>query len=53
VVPVLGLVVVIVVSGQLELRATLLAALLIVAGAVVHWMHRLVEFRKSSIPQKS
>lgn len=38
--PVLGLVVVLVVSGQLERDASLLAGALIVAGAVVHWLHR-------------
>lgn len=38
--PVLGLVVVLVVSGQLERDASLLAGALIVAGAGVHWLHR-------------
>ena len=47
IVPVLGLVVVVVVSGQLELRAAFLATVLIAIGVGVHWLHRFVEYRAS------
>ena len=53
VIPVLGLIVVIVVSGQLEFQATLLAGALIALGALVHWGHRFVEYRKVAHAQKS
>ena len=53
IVPVLGLVVVLVVTGQLEFRATLLAALLIALGVAVHWAQRYSEFRKVIATQKS
>ena len=53
VIPVLGLIVVIVVSGQLEFQATLLAGALIALGALVHWGHRFVEYRKVARAQKS
>ncbi|MFZ9984589.1 MAG: APC family permease [Ilumatobacteraceae bacterium] len=47
IIPVLGLVVVVVVSGQLELRAAFLATVLIAIGVGVHWLHRFVEHRAS------
>ena len=53
VVPVLGLVVVVVVSGQLELRAAFLATVLIAIGVGVHWLHRLVEHRTSGRTQNN
>lgn len=46
VLPMLALVVVIAVSGQLEARATVLAAVLTVGGVIVHWIHRLVEAKR-------
>ncbi len=45
VLPVLGLIVVLVVSGQLERDASVLAGALILAGAGVHWLHRWNESR--------
>ena len=53
IVPVLGLVVVVVVSGQLELRAAFLATVLIAIGVGVHWLHRFVEHRASSRAQNN
>ena len=45
VVPVVGLVVVLVVSGQLERDASVLAGVVILAGAGVHWAHRWKQLR--------
>jgi APA family basic amino acid/polyamine antiporter len=53
IIPVLGLIVVVVVSGQLELRAAFLATVLIAIGVGVHWLHRFVEHRASSRAQNN